>query len=31
MVDLSNSPDWFKTLMAQRKNSPDSYVKDEYK
>lgn len=31
MVDLSNAPDWFKTLMAQRKNSPDSYVKDEYK
>lgn len=31
MVDLSNAPDWFKTLMEQRKNSPDSYVKDEYK
>lgn len=31
MVDLSNTPDWFKTLMEQRKNSPDSYVKDEYK
>ena len=31
MVDLSNAPAWFKTLMAQRKNLPDSYVKDEYK
>ena len=31
MVDLSNAPDWFKALMKQRKNSPDSYVKDEYK
>ncbi|EMB21935.1 fibronectin type III domain-containing protein [Treponema denticola] len=31
VVDLSNAPDWFKTLMEQRKNSPDSYVKDEYK
>ncbi len=31
MVDLSNASDWFKTLMEQRKNSPDSYVKDEYK
>lgn len=31
MVDLSNAPDWFKTLMEQRKDSPDSYVKDEYK
>ncbi|WP_253679006.1 hypothetical protein [Treponema sp. OMZ 788] len=31
MVDLSNAPDWFKSLMEQRKDSPDSYVKDEYK
>ncbi|WP_253694836.1 MULTISPECIES: hypothetical protein [unclassified Treponema] len=31
MVDLSNAPDWFKALMEQRKDSPDSYVKDEYK